>query len=397
MITPFGDLRTRYEGFYENNLNARNRFRMRARLGLNVVPTDEISASFRLATGNSDDPISTNQSFERTFTRKPVSFDWAYMTIKPGSTFGLAPGWGGIVGGKFGVNSYRVSEMVFDDDLSPEGATETINFIEQKEGFLRSLRVSGFQWIVDELAAANDPWMFGGQVVGDMAFGSVATWSVGMADYHYEDLDEVAAKFISPTKTDPKDPTKTVPNGDRNGQLATSNAVTKDGLGNITGYESGFNILNWNSELSFANPFFGLGIPAGVFGEFAYNTLAKNPRDFGLAIGFGIGKAGKGWYNNSLKNQFDWGASYTWERVEQDAVFAVFSYSDLDYVNSAATQKGSSNQTSHILRLDYMLLPNLQLTLKNHFINVLDRDKATVPLNGNPTLVRLQADVQFKF
>jgi hypothetical protein len=44
-----------------------------------------------------------------------------------------------------------------------------------------------------------------------------------------------------------------------------------------------------------------------------------------------------------------------------------------------------------------MVLPNLQLTLKNHFINVLDHDAATVSLKGNPTLTRLQADVQFKF
>lgn len=396
IFTPFGDVRTRYEGFYANGLNARSRFRFRARLGLNVVPTDEISATVRIATGNPDDPISTNQSFERTFTRKSVNFDQAYLTLKPASTFGLAPGWGSIVGGKFGVNSYRVSEMVFDDDLSPEGATETLNLIERKEGFFRGLRLSAFQWVVDELAAADDPWMFGGQVVGDMAFGSIATWSVGLADYHYENLDEVAAKFISPTRTDPKDPTKTITNPDRNSQLANSNAVTKDALGSITGYESGFNILNWNTELSFANPI-GLGIPAGVFGDFSYNSLAAAGRDFGSAVGIGIGKAGRGWYSNSLKNKGDWGASYTWEWVEQDAVYAVLSFSDLDYVNSTATQKGSSNQTSHILRLDYMLLPGLQLTAKTNFINALERDKSTVSLKGNPTLLRSQVDVNLKF
>lgn len=395
MITPFGDLRTRYEGFYENNLNARNRFRLRARLGLNVVPTDEIGATFRLATGNSDDPISTNQSFERTFTRKPVNFEQAYLTLKPGKTFGLAPGWGSIVGGKFGVNAYRVTELVFDDDLAPEGATETLNLIEQKEGFLRGLRMSTFQWVVDEIAGADDPWMFGGQIVADTAFGSVATWSMALADYHYESLDDVAAKYISPTKTDPKDPTKTISNPDRNSQLATSNAVVKDSLGNIIAYESGFNILNWNTELSFANPL-GVGIPAGVFGDFAYNSQASR-RDFGFALGVGIGKAGRGWYGNSLKNQGDWGASYTWERVEQDAVFAVFSFSDLDYVNRSATQKGSTNQMSHILRLDYMLLPNLQLTAKTLFINALDPGVSTVALTGNPTLLRSQVDVSFKF
>src|SRR6266481_5217985 len=32
MITPFGDLRTRYEGFYADNLHARTRYRLRARV-----------------------------------------------------------------------------------------------------------------------------------------------------------------------------------------------------------------------------------------------------------------------------------------------------------------------------------------------------------------------------
>src|SRR5437868_7304811 len=47
MITPFGDLRVRHEGFYENGLVARTRFRVRARLGVTVTPRDEASATFR--------------------------------------------------------------------------------------------------------------------------------------------------------------------------------------------------------------------------------------------------------------------------------------------------------------------------------------------------------------
>src|SRR5437867_4192561 len=65
IITPFGDLRTRYEGFYANELHARTRFRLRARVGLNIAPSDEISATFRMASGNPDDPIATNQDFNK--------------------------------------------------------------------------------------------------------------------------------------------------------------------------------------------------------------------------------------------------------------------------------------------------------------------------------------------
>ena len=100
MLTPFGDLRVRTDGFYANELNARTRERLRARIGVNINPSDEAGATIRLASGDANDPVSTNQTFERTFTRKSINLDQAYLTIKPGKTFGLEPGWGSIMGGK---------------------------------------------------------------------------------------------------------------------------------------------------------------------------------------------------------------------------------------------------------------------------------------------------------
>ena len=53
-VTLFGDVRARYENFSQNDLIARNRERLRARVGLSVSPSDEISARVRLATGDSN-------------------------------------------------------------------------------------------------------------------------------------------------------------------------------------------------------------------------------------------------------------------------------------------------------------------------------------------------------
>ena len=75
----------------------------------------------------------------------------------------------------------------------------------------------------------------------------------------------------------------------------------------------------------------------------------------------------------------------------------MFSYSDLDYVTSSGTQKGSTNVQASILRFDYELFPNFQLTAKAHFVNVLDRSEANANLNGNATLVRTQLDAVLKF
>ena len=106
----------------------------------------------------------------------------------------------------------------------------------------------------------------------------------------------------------------------------------------------------------------------------------------------GIGKAQKDWYHDRLKNPGDWGVSYTWEWVEKDAVVSLFSYSDLDYQQTTSTsQNGSTNVEASIIRFDYELFPNFQLTAKSHFINVLDRSIATTN-NGKPSDRQSDAD-----
>ena len=394
VITTFGDLRNRVEGFYGDNYHAQTRYRMRARIGLNANVTDEISGTVRLATGNQDDPISTNQTFTNLFSRKQINLDWAYMTIKPGKTFGLEPGWGQIVIGKFNVMLARQSEMIWDDDLAPEGASETLNLWEQREGFLRSVRLNALQWEMNDASANNDSWIAGGQAAVDTAFGSTATWSASLADYNFIDMNRVARTYLSQYT----DPTGTTTNSSFNSSLANSNDVVMNGK-QITGYKYGFNVINVGTELDFPNPF-GVGIPAGLWGDFVNNTQAQG-RDTGVSVGVGIGKAQKDWYHDALKNPGDWGVAYTWEWVEKDAVVSLFSYSDFQYQQPKTAQKGSTNVTGSVIRFDYELFPNFQLTAKSHFINALDPGIATTtngkPLVGNSTLARVQFDALLRF
>ncbi len=400
MLTPFGDLRLRDEGFYQDELQARNRFRLRARLGLTATPSDEVSATVRLATGNPNDPISNNQTLDGTFTRKSINFDWGYVTLKPGKSLGFERPWLTVTAGKFGVNAYRPSELVWDEDVSPEGATETADVFEYREGFLRKFRVSAFQWIVDEVASGADPWIPGGQLVLETAPSEHSAWTLAVADYEYVHINEVASKFLNQF-TDP--PTNSKPNSSFNSQLANSNSVVKDANGKILRYKDGFNILNVSTELNASDPF-GLNVPAGLFGDFAYNTQADR-RNVGLYVGAGIGKAGKDWYRDTLKNPGDWGVSYTYAWVEKDAVLSIFTFSDINEFSTRPakagaarpTQKGGTNLGSHIVRIDYVLLPNLQLTAKAYIENVLERRISNAALTGNPTLVRTQLDAMLRF
>jgi hypothetical protein len=141
-----------------------------------------------------------------------------------------------------------------------------------------------------------------------------------------------------------------------------------------------------------------------MFGDVAYNTQADG-RNVGLYAGAGIGKAGKDWYRNVLRNQGDWGLSYTYAWVEKDSVLSIFSFSDINEFSTVAakagdarpTQKGGTNLISHILRFDYAVLPNLQLTAKAYVENALDRKISNAALTGNPTLLRTQLDAMLRF
>ncbi len=399
MVTPFGDLRLRTEGFYQSELPARMRFRVRARLGATFAPSDEVSATVRLATGNPNDPISSNQTLDGTFTRKSINFDWGYLTFKPGRRIGSEPGWLTVTAGKFGINAYRPSELVWDDDVSPEGATETMTLLDHRDGFVRGLRVSGFQWILDEIADGTDPWIPGGRILLETAPSSASSWTVAIADYDYQHIDAVARKFLNPF-ADP--PTDSKANSSFNSQLANSNSVVRDANGTILGYKSGFNVLNVSTALDAADPV-GVHLPAGIFGDLAYNTLADG-RNLGLYVGAGVGRAGTDWYRDTLRNPGDWGVSYTYAWVEKNSVVSILAFSDINEFStpaatgtSRATQKGATNLMAHIVRLDYVLLPNLQLTAKAYVENVLERKISNAALTGNPTLVRTQLDAMLRF
>jgi hypothetical protein len=56
----------------------------------------------------------------------------------------------------------------------------------------------------------------------------------------------------------------------------------------------------------------------------------------------------------------------TWARTEIDAVPSVFSYSDFG-------RNGDTNVMGHFIGLEYVLMPRLTLSVKNHFVNFIDR------------------------
>ena len=82
-IRVSGDLRQRYEGFFEKDRTSRQRLRFRLRLTVNAEVNDDVTVGIRLGSGDLGNPISTNQSLTDVLTRTPIAIDRAFVAYNP--------------------------------------------------------------------------------------------------------------------------------------------------------------------------------------------------------------------------------------------------------------------------------------------------------------------------
>lgn len=393
----FGDIRYRHEGFYNSQIQqnnpTRNRERFRARLGLGINVSPELSGKLRVVTGDLGDPISTNQTLSELFTRKPFNLDWAFITVSPWQSFGLDKLTGSekpmvsINAGKFPVPMFAPgnSELVFDGDLSPEGISEGITLWDRPSGFVRNFKITGIQWSIKELSNnspsqlfnAADAWMFGGQAKLEVAPTDSTKLTLSLADYGFQRLDVIAREKNQNSLLQITNNVRffngTTAGGAPVSPSSCSSPYTAPGC--IKGFDGGFNILNAGLQLDVPTPW--KNFPLSFFADFAHNTQAATNADSGYWLGFRIGQA---------KNKGDLRFTYNWVYTQTDAVPSVFSYSDIG-------KNGGTNVMGHIIFLDYVLLPHLTLTAKNHFVNFID-----VPAKfHNPTQSRVQLDMVLDF
>ena len=374
-FTPFGDVRIREEGFYDQpttpgkDTTARNRTRLRARVGAKFTYSDELAATVRIATGNINDPISTNQTDTGNFTPFQVNLDWAYLTFSPGKTFNMRPGLLTINAGKFPNPMFRAGEMVWDDDLAPEGFNEIINVFDHPVGPLDYLKIHAEQWTFQETSNAEDGWIFGGQInpaghVGDVLL------EAGLGQYWYLNPDSIATSAIS------------------NSSLVLTNSVDKDSKGTITGYSGAFNESNFTLAATIPNVAGG-PMPLKFWGDYVYNWDAPDTRAHGVQGGMRLGNP---------KEQGDWAASLLYEYLEQNAVNSTFAWSDFGTTaftqnTNNASVSGGTNLQGPVIALDYQLLKPLTLTARTYFVKYIDP-----PADWNNRMsVRLQLDAMYRF
>jgi hypothetical protein len=364
-VSLFGDVRLRHEGFYNQpakdgvKVTANNRERLRARIGLKAAFGDELSATVRIATGNPKDPISTNVTLDNSFTPEDINLDWAFITFSPGKSFDIRPGLVSVTGGKFPNPVFRPGEMVWDDDLSPEGTSEVLALLDKPVGPLQQVKVHALQWTFGQVSNAGDGWMFGGQVTPTLRAGS-ADIDVGLAQYWYLNDDLIAQQ------------------SNTNSSLKMTNAVktaTEGGKTLVDGFQSSFDLTNVGTAITFPNAV--RAMPLKFWADYVHNWGAvRADRADGFQGGAKLGAA---------KTRGDWTVGTFYEYLEREATLSTFSNSDFGL--------GGTNEAGPVLTLEYQLLDPLTLIARNYFVNFIDRPRG----ESNPTLFRLQLDALLKF
>jgi hypothetical protein len=182
-----GDLRLRYqnemkdetnddrlgsEGIEPTNID-RQRWRYRARLGLKAKLIDpretnvgKAEVGFRLATGNANDPVSTNQTLGDHFNKDDIFFDRAYLKWSWTPTEQI---WGDklpqvlLIGGRM-ANPFFSTDLVWDSDVNFEGATLKLVSDTFEGNSWRTFFTAG-AYPLDEYEFREDSkWLFGSQV-----------------------------------------------------------------------------------------------------------------------------------------------------------------------------------------------------------------------------------------
>lgn len=155
-----GDMRLRYEARNQSRSGARdrNRFRFRLRYGFEKKFSDEWKVGFRMVSADAasatGERTSTNATLSNDFGYKTIGIDRAYATYTPnwGRSYGVE-----VTGGKF-QNPFELgsSKIVWDPDVTPEGAYQRINpGLIAGETFDVSMPITVGEFILTEGAAGE--------------------------------------------------------------------------------------------------------------------------------------------------------------------------------------------------------------------------------------------------
>jgi hypothetical protein len=208
-ISFSGDVRVRAEPFFggpsDQSLD-RARARIRARFNAVADLGSQFRTGITLASGDVNDPTSTNANMTGFYTRKAIALDQAFVEFNPNDFKPLT-----LTAGKFRYPWFN-TELTWDKDLNPEGAAESLGF-KLDTPVLKRIAFVGFQLPFAEIAGTSSTdkriaqqITYGGQVQTMWALGPRVTLSAYSGFYDFRGSDAIAVALARASSKNPQTP-----------------------------------------------------------------------------------------------------------------------------------------------------------------------------------------------
>lgn len=369
----------------------RQRLRLRVRLGMDVYLEDGFTAGFRIATGDTNTPVSANQSLGAgspqggNFSKYAIWLDRAFLKYEIGGTpeKNLA-----MTFGRFDNPFFMASDIIWDEDLGFDGVALQARY-QIAPGVTPFFNAGIFPVFNTDFNfsstnpakfESNDKWLYGAQFGLDLKPADKVKFKTAAALYDFSNIEgRLSTPFIPLTATDAGDTDHTRPTFAQKGNtyMALRDIIPSvlNDFGTSSQYQyfglaTPFSVLNYTArlDLDFFEP-----VQVSFLAEYAknldfdaeaINAIAVNNRGAnGVDGALGEYEGGDTAWNLAMifgKPNFeeagDWSASIGYRYVESDAVVDGFTESDFGH--------GGTNHKGYTIGASLALSPSVRVGLR---------------------------------
>ncbi|HWH89610.1 MAG TPA: putative porin [Pseudomonas sp.] len=165
-----------------------NLFRLRARLGMKAVISEEWTAGIRIGTGSDNNPVSTTQNLGGGFAKKDIWLDQGYLTWKPLDELTLT-------GGRF-ANPFMSTDMLYSNDLNFDGVAAIFDHkLNRDWGVFGTVGAFPVDYTNDTSSSngfdkeeSDNKWLYGAQLGAKWAINSNNRLKGALAYYRFDDI-----------------------------------------------------------------------------------------------------------------------------------------------------------------------------------------------------------------
>lgn len=381
-----------------NTTENRERMRIRARLGLNVDVADGLLAGIRLATGNTTNPVTTNQTLGTTLNKQNFLLDRAFLDYHP--TDGIE-----VWAGRF-ANPFISTELVWDDDINFDGvaarlrANVTDNFSVFTTGGAFPIENTAFNFPDNTVlkSPSRDKWLFAGQLgLGWQPMRNL-DFKLAAAYYHFDNLEGVlSSPCVANSSADACNTDNSRPGFQQNGNtmfairnlVSNSTGNTPPPLFQYYGLSSKFHDLDVNTRLDYGMGAIHAVLEGDVVKNLAFSRsriLGRNPlNNIGPNVGStpGVFDGGSLGYQAKLtvgypeiRERWQWSANFGYRHLDSDATPDAFTDSDfhLGGTNAKGYVVGGSLGIAHNVDLTAKWLSASEITSLPYTVDVVQVD-----------------------